>query len=227
MMTTLFLMGSGVTAPTKREEIIQRIVAKMPRRGHSSAVNMVDVKILGSTTALAGEVIALQGRLPVTSKVVIVLSFSDVLTSIRVLLKRFACLFGAAFLHARLTVLLRSRTVGEISSAINALQNGANSDSPFLFSQLAKVKNILLLPIHGAAGFAALLSRSGGLVEHFTHDALALFETIPGLAMGRQGARLAPLKIRGSLRHLSAAIRTIKDSVFPRFHSLSYELSPL
>ncbi len=226
-MTTLFLMDSSVTAPTKREEIIQRIVAKFLRRSHSSAVNMVDVEILGGTTALAGEVIALQCRSSVTPEVVIVLSFSDVLTSIRVLLKRFACLFGAAFLHARLTVLLRPRTVGEISAAIGALQNGANSDSTLLFSQLAKVKNILLLPINGAAGFAALLSRSGGLVEHFTHDALALFETIPGLAMGCQGARLAPLKIRGSLRHLSAAIRTIKDSVFPRFHSLSYELSPL
>jgi len=227
MMTTLFLMDSSVTAPTKREEIIQRIVAKFLRRGHSSTVNMVDVKILGSTTALAGEVIALQGRLPVTSKVVIVLSFSDVLTSIRVFFKCFACLFGAAFLHARLTVLLRSRTVGEIGAALNALKRCTNSYGTFLLSQLAKVKNILLLPINGAAGFAALLSRSGGLVEHFTHDALALFETIPGLGMGRQGARLAPLKIRGSLRHLSAAIRTIKDSVFPRFHSLSYELSPL
>ena len=220
-------MDSSVTAPTKREEIIQRIVAKFLRRGHSSTVNMVDVKILGSTTALAGKIVPLQCRSSVTSKVVIVLSFSDVLTSIRVFFKCFACLFGAAFLHARLTVLLRSRTVGEIGAALNALKRCTNSYGTFLLSQLAKVKNILLLPINGAAGFAALLSRSGGLVEHFTHDALALFETIPGLAMGRQGARLAPLKIRGSLRHLSAAIRTIKDSVFPRFHSLSYELSPL
>ena len=220
-------MDSSVTAPTKREEIIQRIVAKFLRRSHSSAVNMVDVEILGGTTALAGEIVPLQCRSSVTSKVVIVLSFSDVLTSIRVFFKCFACLFGAAFLHARLTVLLRSRTVDEIGAALNALKRCTNSYGTFLLSQLAKVKNILLLPINGAAGFAALLSRSGGLVEHFTHDALALFETIPGLAMGRQGARLAPLKIRGSLRHLSAAIRTIKDSVFPRFHSLSYELSPL
>lgn len=225
MMATLFLMDSSVTATAECLQVFQRIVAQMPWRGSASAVNVMDMKIFGDTAALTGEIVPFQCCLSVAPEVVVVFCFSDVLTSFRILLKCFACLFGAAFLQARLTVLLRSRAIGEIDSAVGALEDGSNWRGSFLFPQSAQMKNILLLAVNRTADITALLSRSRRFVEHFTNDAPALLESIAGLTVGRQCTRLTSLEIWRSLRHLRSALGAVKDAVLPRFHSLNYELS--
>ena len=224
-MTTLFLMNRSVTAPAKRLQIFQCVVPQFFGRGYSSPVNMVDVEILGCATALTGEVVTLQCALPVAAKMIVVKCLAPVLIPFRILGKRSPYLFGAAFLQARLTVLLRSRAVGEIDSAVGALEDGSSRCGSFLFPQSAQMKNILLLAVNRTADITALLSRSRRFVEHFTDDAPALLESIAGLTVGRQCTRLTSLEIWRSLGHLRSAIGAVKDAVLPRFHSLNYELS--
>ena len=218
-------MDSSVTAPTKREEIIQRIVAKFLRRSHSSAVNMVDVEILGGTTALTGEVVAFQSVLPVAAKIVIVLGFANVLVTLRAVLERLSVPGISQFLGAALAASLWTRTISEISVTLNTLKRCANCYGAFLFPQLTKMEYILLLPIRRATSVAALLRRASGFVKDFAHDTLTIFEAVASLAMGRQSTGLTPLEGRRSLRHLRSTIGAIKDAVFSRFHRLNYELS--
>lgn len=226
-MMTLLLMDLGVTASAKREEIFQCIVAKFLGRGHSSAVNMVNVKILGSTTAPTGEVVAFQSCLPVAPKAVIVFGPADVFIPLRTFLEGLSVPSISQCFGAALAAPLRTRTVNEIRSAVFTLQRRANSNSAFLLTQLAQMKNILLLPVNRAASVTALLGGSRRLVEHLADDALALLETIAGLAMGRQGTRFASLQVGRCLRHLRSAIGAIEDAVLPRFHNLNNELSLL
>jgi hypothetical protein len=227
MMATIFLVNGGVTPATKRQEIFQRIVSQMLGSGYAQTINMMNMEILHGATPLASEIVALQGSLTIPAKGVIILGFSRVLFSLGILLKRFANLCNPPFFGTCLTMLLWPRAVSETSAAFCALKDGANRNDAFLFSQLAKVQSILLLPIRGTAGFAALLGRASGLVEHLANKTLALLKAIAGLTMGRQGTRLTSLQVGRSLRHLRSAIGAIKDAVFPRLHSLNYELSPL
>jgi hypothetical protein len=226
-MTTLFVMNSSVTAPAKREEILQRIVPQLFGRSDSSSVNVMNVQVFSNSAALASEVVTLQCALPVAAKVIVVFSFADVFISLGVLGKRFAGLLSAAFFQANKAVLLRTGTVDEIGITLNTLKRGANCYGAFLFPQFTQMQHILFLPISWPATVAALLGRASGFVERLTDKTLALLKAVASLPVSSQRTGLASLQVRRCLRHLRSAIGAIEDAVFPRFHNLNYELSPL
>jgi hypothetical protein len=60
-MTTLFVMNSSVTAPAKREEILQRIVPQLFGRSNSSSVNVMNVRSVIVAALAARKTVALQG----------------------------------------------------------------------------------------------------------------------------------------------------------------------
>jgi hypothetical protein len=226
-MTTLFLMNSSVTAPAKRKEILQRIVTQLFGCSDSSTINVVNVQVFSNSAPLASEVVTFQGVLPVAAKVVVVFGFADVFISLGVLGKRLAGLLSAAFFQASKAVLLRTGTVDEIGITLNALKRGANRHSAFLFPQFTQMQHILFLPVRRATSVAALLGRASGLVQHLADQALAVLKAVASLPVSSQRTRLASLQVGRCLGHLRSAIGAIEDAVFPRFHNLNYELSPL
>jgi hypothetical protein len=226
-MTTLFLMNSSVTTPAKRKEILQRIVPQLFGRSDSSSVNVMDMKILSRAAPLASEVVTLQGVLPVATKVVVVFSFADVFISLGVLGKRFAGLLSAAFFQASKAVLLWTGAVDEIGITLNTLKRGANWYGAFLFPQFTQMQHILFLPVRRATSVAALLGRASGLVEHLADKALAVLKTVASLPMSSQRTGLTSPQVGRCLWYLRPAIGAIEDAVFPRFHNLNNELSPL
>jgi len=226
-MTTLFLMNSSVAAPAKRKEILQRIVPQLFRRSDSSFVNVMNVQVFSNSAPLAGEVVTLQRVLPVAAKVIVVFSFADVFISIGVLGKRLAGLLSAAFFHASKAVLLRTGTVDEIGITLNALKRGANCYGAFLFPQFTQMQHILFLPARRPASVATLLGRASGLVQHLADEALTLLKAVASLPVSSQRTGLASPQVGRCLWYLRAAIGAIEDAVFPRFHNLNYELSPL
>jgi hypothetical protein len=226
-MTALFVMNSSVTAPAKREEILQRIVPQLFGRSDSSSVNVMNVQVFSNSAPLASEVVTLQCALPVAAKVIVVKCFAPVLIPLRILGKRPANLLDTAFLQASKAVLLWTRTVDEIGITLNALKRGANCYSAFLFPQFTQMQHILFLPVRRPASIAALLGRAGRLVEHLADEALTLFKAVASLPVSSQRTRFASLQVGRCLWHLRSAIGAIEDAVFPRFHNLNYELSPL
>jgi hypothetical protein len=226
-MTTLFVMNSSVTAPAKREEIIQRIVTQLFGRSDSSSVNVMNVQVFSNSAPLASEVVTLQRVLSVAAKVIVVKCFAPVLIPLRILGKRPANLLDTAFLQASKAVLLWTRTVDEIGITLNTLKRGANYYGAFLFPQFTQMQHILFLPVRRATSVAALLGRASGLVEHLADKALAILKAVTGLPVSSQRTRFASLQVGRCLGHLRSAIGAIEDAVFPRFHNLNYELSPL
>jgi hypothetical protein len=226
-MTTLFVMNSSVAAPAKRKEILQRIVPQLFGRSDSSSVNVMNVQVFSNSAPLASEFVTLQCALPVAAKVIVVKCFAPVLIPLRILGKRLADLLDTAFLQANKAVLLWTGAVDEIGITLNTLKRSANYYGPFLFPQFTQMQHILLLPVRRAASIAALLGRAGRLVEHLADKALALLKAVASLPVSSQGTRLASLQVRRCLWHLRSAIGAIEDAVFPRFHNLNYELSPL
>ena len=226
-MTTLFVMNSSVTTPAKRKEILQRIVPQLFGRSDSSSVNVMNVQVFSNSAPLASEVVTLQCALPVAAKVIVVFSFADVFISLGVLGKRLADLLNTAFLQANKTVLLRTGTVDEIGITLNTLKRGANCYGAFLFPQFTQMQHILFLPVRRAASIAALLGRAGRLVEHLADEALTLLKAVASLPVSSQRTGLASPQVGRCLWYLRPAIGAIEDAVFPRFHNLNYELSPL
>ena len=220
-------MHSCVTTPAQRQQIVQRIVPQLFRCGHASAIDVMDVQILNGSAMLAGEVVTLQGILPVAAKTVIVFSFADIFISLGILGKRFAGLLSAAFLQADKAVLLRPGAVAEIGTTLNALERGTNRHSAFLFPQFTQMQHILFLPIRWPATVAALLRRASGLVEHLADETLALLKAVASLPVSSQRTRLASLQVGRCLGHLRPAIRAIENAVSPRFHNLNTTLSVL
>ena len=221
------MMHSCVTTPAQRQQIVQRIVPQLFRCGHASAIDVMDVQILNGSAMLAGEVVTLQGILPVAAKTVIVFSFADIFISLGILGKRFAGLLSAAFLQADKAVLLRPGAVAEIGTTLNALERGTNRHSAFLFPQFTQMQHILFLPIRWPATVAALLRRASGLVEHLADETLALLKAVASLPVSSQRTRLASLQVGRCLGHLRPAIRAIENAVSPRFHNLNTTLSVL
>jgi hypothetical protein len=226
-MTTLFVMNSSVTAPAKREEILQRIVPQLFGRSDSSSVNVMNVQVFSNSAPLASEVVTLQCALPVAAKVIVVFSFADVFISLGVLGKRLADLLNTAFLQASKAVLLRTGTVDEIGITLNTLKRGANCYGAFLFPQFTQMQHILFLPVRRAATVAALLGRASGFVEHLADQALAVLKAVASLPVSSQRTGLASPQVGRCLWYLRPAIGAIEDAVLPRFHNLNNELSPL
>lgn len=226
-MTTFFVVNLGMTAPAEGLQVLQRIVPQLFGGGHSSSINVMDMQILGGTTPLAGEVVALQGRLPVASEVIVIPSPSGVFLSLRVLFKSFAHLLRTLLLETDAAVLLRARGIREASTALNAVDRSADWRCPLFLPEFTKVQDVLLLPIRRAAGLAAFLGGARGLVEHGADYALTLLKAAARLTVGGQGARLAPLEVGRCLGNLGSAVWAIEDAVFPWFHNLSDELSLL
>jgi hypothetical protein len=226
-MTTFFLMNSSVAAPAKRKEILQCIVPQLFGRSDSSSVNVMNVQVFSNSAPLASEVVTLQRVLPVAAKVIVVKCFAPVFIPLRILGKRPANLLDTAFLQANKAVLLRTGTVNEIGITLNALERGANYYGAFLFPQFTQMQHILFLPVRRATSVAALLGRAGRFVEHLADKALAVLKAVASLPVSSQRTWLASLQIGRCLRHLRAAIGAIEDAVFPRFHNLNNELSPL
>lgn len=220
-------MHSCMTTPAQRQKIIQRIVPQLFRSGNTSAINVMDMQILSGAAVLTGEVVTVQGVLPVTAKAVVVFSFADVFISLGIFGERFASLLSAAFLQASKAVLLRTRAVDEIGITLNALERGTNRHSAFLFPQFTQMQHILFLPIRWPAIVAALLGRASGLVEHLADEALALLKAVASLPVSSQCTRLTSLQIGRCLGHLRPAIRAIENAVSPRFHNLNTTLSVL
>lgn len=224
---SLLMMNLGVASTAQGQQVVQSVVPQFLRRGHTGAINVVDVQIFRGPAVLAGEVVTLQGLLPVASKVVVILGLADVFIQLRILCKGFADLLVPTLFQASGAMLLRSSGVGEISATVNALDRAANRLGSILLPKLSQVKHILLLPVGGLASWTALLRRTSGLVEHLAYKALALFEAASCLPMSSQGARLAPLKCGCSLWHLRSTVGTGQDPVFPPLHSASPILSVL
>ena len=220
-------MHSCMTTPAQRQQVIQRIVPQLFRRGNTSAINVMDVQILNGSAMLAGEIIAFQSLLPVASKSVVVFSFADIFIPLGIFGKRLANLLNAAFLQADKAVLLRPGAVNEIGITLNALERGTNRHSAFLFPQFTQMQHILFLPISWPATVAALLRRASGLVEHLADETLAILETMASLPVSSQSTRLASLQIGRCLRHLRPTVGAVQDAIFPRFHSLNTTLSVL
>ena len=221
------MMNLCMTATTQREQVLQSVVTQLPRCGHTSAINVMDMQIFCGSAVLTREIVPLQSFLTVAAKLVIVLGFTDVFLTLGVFTKRFTNLFRPAFFPAVWAMLLRARRIGELSSALDARNDSAYSDSTLLFTQLAKMKNILLLSIDWLAVNAALLRRAGGLVKHLANNTLALLEAIAGLTMSSQCARFTSLQVGRCLGCLRSAVGAIEDAVFSRFHSLNSILSVL
>lgn len=221
------MMHSCMTTPAQRQQIVQRIVPQLFRRGNTSAINVVDMQILNGAAVLTGEVVTLQGVLPVAVKMVVVFSFADVFISLGILGKRFAGLLNAAFLQASKAVLLRPGAVGEIGITLNALERGTNRHSAFLFPQFTQMQHILFLPIRWPTTVAALLGRASGLVEHLADEALALLKAVASLPVSSQRTRLASLQVGRCLGHLRPAIRAIENAVSSRVHNFNTTLSVL
>jgi hypothetical protein len=226
-MTTFFVVNLGMTAPAEGLQVLQRIVPQLFGGGHSSSINVMDMQILGGTTPLASEVVALQGRLPIASEVVVIPSPFGVFLSLRVLLKSFARLLSTPLLETGAAVLLRARRVREASTALNAVGRGADWCRSLFLPEFTKVQDVLLLPVRRAAGFTALLGGACGLVEHGADYALTLLKAAARLTVGGQGAGLAPLEAGRCLGNLGSAVWAIEDAVFAWFHNLSDELSLL
>ena len=221
------MMHSRMTTPAQRQQVIQRIVPQLFRRGNTSAINVMDVQILNGSAMLAGEIIAFQSLLPVASKAVVVFSFADVFISLGILGKRFANLLNAAFLQADKAVLLRPRAVDEIGITFKALERGANRHSSFLFPQFTQMQHILFLPISRPATVATLLGRASGLVEHLADKTLALLKAVASLPVSSQRTRLASPQVGRCFGHLRPAIGAIENAVSPGFHNLNTTLSVL
>jgi hypothetical protein len=221
------MMHSCVTTPAQRQQIVQRIVPQLFGSGHASAINVMDMQILSGAAVLTGEVVTLQGVLPVAAKTVIVFSFADIFIPLGIFGKRLANLLNAAFLQADKAVLLRPGAVDEIGTTLNALERGTNRHSAFLFPQFTQMQHILFLPIRWSATVAALLRRASGLVEHFADEALALLKAVASLPVSSQRTRLASLQVGRCLGHLRPAIRAIENAVSPRFHNLNTTLPVL
>jgi hypothetical protein len=226
-MTTLFLVNSSVTAPAKRKEILQRIVPQLFGRSDSSSVNVMNVQVFSNSALLASEVVTLQRVLPVAAKVVVVKCFASVLIPLRIFGKRPAGLLSAAFFEANKAVLLWTGAVCEIGTTLNTLKRGANCYGAFLFPQFTQMQHILFLPVRRATSVAALLGRASGLVEHLADKALAILKAVASLPVSSQRTRFASLQVGRCLWYLRPAIGAIEDAVFPRFHNLNNELSPL
>lgn len=226
-MTPLFLVNSCMAPPTQCQQILQRVVAQLLRCRNSSPINVVDVEIFCCAAPLTSEIVALQSRLPIAPKVVIVLSSSDVLVSLRAICKSLQTFFSAPLLDAGFAMFLRPRAVDEVGAAFRALKRGPHRYSAFFLPQLAQVKRIPLLLVDRAAGFTALLSRASGLVKHFADQALALLKPIASLTMSGQRAWLAPLKIRRCFSDCDATVWAKELSVFACVHNLNQELSVL
>ena len=221
------MMHSRVTTPAQRQQIVQRIVSQLFRCGNASAINVMDVQILSNAAVLTGEVVTLQGVLPVDAKAVVVLSFADIFIPLGIFGKRLANLLNAAFLQADKAVLLRPGAVDEIGITLNALERGTNRHSAFLFPQFTQMQRILFLPICWPATAAALLGRASGLIEHLADETLALLKAVASLPVSSQRTRLASLQVGRCLGHLRPAIRAIENAVSPRFHNLNTTLSVL
>lgn len=217
-------MNLCMTATTQREQVFQGVVTQLPRCGYTSAVNVMDVQIFRCSAMLTSEIVPLQSFLTVAAKLIIVLGFTDVFLTLGVFSKRLTNLFRPAFFPAVWAMLLRARRIDELSSALDARNHSAYSDSTLLFTQLAKMKNILLLSIDWPAVNAALLRRAGRLVKHLANNTLALLKTIAGLTMSSQCTRFTSLQVGRCLGYLRSAIGAIEDAVFPRFHSLNSTL---
>jgi hypothetical protein len=226
-MTTLFVMNSSVATPAKRKEILQRIVPQLFGRSDSSSVNVMNVQVFSNSAPLASEFVTLQRVLPVAAKVVVVKCFAPVLIPLRILGERFANLLDTAFLQAIKAVLLWTGAVDEIGITLNTLKRGAHWYGAFLFPQFTQMQHILFLPVRRATSVAALLGRASGLVEHLADKALAILKAVASLPVSSQRTRFASLQVGRCLRHLRSAIGAIEDAVFPRFHNLNNELSPL
>jgi hypothetical protein len=220
-------MNSSVAAPAKRKEILQRIVPQLFRRSDSSSVNVMNVQVFSNSAPLASEVVTLQCALPVAAKVIVVKCFASVLIPLRIFGKRLAGLLSAAFFQANKAVLLWTGAVCEIGTTLNTLKRGANRHSAFLFPQFTQMQHILFLPVRRTTSVAALLGRASGLVEHLADKALAILKAVASLPVSSQRTRFASLQVGRCLRHLRSAIGAIEDAVFPRFHNLNNELSPL
>lgn len=220
-------MNLCMTATTQREQVLQSVVTQLPRCGYTSAINVMDMQIFCGSAVLTREIVPLQSFLTVAAKLVIVLGFTDVFLTLGVFSKRLTNLLRPAFFLAVWAMLLRARRIGELSSALDARNDSAYSDSTLLFTQLAKMKNILLLSIDWLAVNAALLRRAGGLVKHLANNTLALLKAIAGLTMSSQCARFTSLQVGRCLGHLCSAVGAIEDAVFSRFHSLNSTLSVL
>jgi hypothetical protein len=226
-MTTLFVMNSSVATPAKRKEIFQRIVPQLFRRSDSSSVNVMNVQVFSNSAALASEFVTLQRVLPVAAKVVVVKCFASVFIPFRILSKRLANLLDTAFLQANKAVLLWTGAVDKIGITLNTLKRGAHWYGAFLFPQFTQMQHILFLPVRRPASVATLLGRASGLVEHLADKALAILKAVASLPVSSQRTRFASLQVGRCLRHLRSAIGAIEDAVFPRFHNLNNELSPL
>ena len=226
-MIRFFGVSATVASTAEGEQVFQSVVAQLSGRSHASTVNVVDVQILSGSTALAGEVVTLQSLLAVASKVVVVLGLSDVFIPLGVLGQRSQSLRDSAIFSASWAVLLWPRCVREVSTTLNALKRAANCHCPLLLAKASEVKHILLLPVGGTALGAALLHGAGGIVQHLANDALALLESVAGLAVGSQDTRLASLEIGRCLRNLRPAVGALKDAVFPPLHNLNTTLSVL
>jgi hypothetical protein len=220
-------MNSSVAAPAKRKEILQRIVPQLFRRSDSSSVNVMNVQVFSNSAPLASEVVTLQCALPVAAKVIVVKCFASVLIPLWIFGKRPAGLLSAAFFEANKAVLLWTGAVCEIGTTLNTLKRGANCYGAFLFPQFTQMQHILFLPVRWPANVAALLGRASGFVEHLADQALAILKAVASLPVSSQRTRLASLQVGRCLRHLRSAIGAIEDAVFPRFHNLNNELSPL
>ena len=224
---SLLMMNFGVAPTAQGQQVFQSVVPQFLGRSHTSTVNVMDVQIFRCSAVLAGEVVTFQSLLPVAPKVVVILGLTDVFVQPRILCKGFANPLRPTLLQALDAVLLWSRCVCEVSTALNALQGAAHCHRPLLLAKVPQVKHILLLPVGGSALWAALLRRAGGLVEHLANDALALLESVAGLTVGSQGARLASLEIGRCLGNLRSAVGTLKDAVLASLHNLNTTLSVL
>jgi hypothetical protein len=218
------MMHSCVATPAQRQQVIQRIVPQLFRRGNASAVNVMDMQILNGAAVLTGEVVTLQSVLPVAAKVVVVFGFTDVFISLGILGKCFTGLFSATFFQTGKAVLLRTRAVGEIGITLNALERGTNRHSAFLFPQFTQMQHILFLPIRWPAIVATLLGRASGLVQHLADKALALLKAVASLPVSSQRTRFTSLQVGRCFGHLCPAIRAIENAVSPRFHNLNTTL---
>jgi hypothetical protein len=221
---SFLMMNLGMAPTAQGQQVFQSIVPQFLGRSHTSAINVMDMQIFRGSAVLTREIVPLQSFLTVAAKLVIVLGFTDVFLTLGVFSKRLTNLLRPAFFSAVWAMLLRARRIGELSSALDARNDSAYSDSTLLFTQLTKMKNILLLSIDWLAVNAALLRRAGGLVKHRANNTLALLEAIAGLTMSSQCTRFTSLQVGRCLGHLCSAVGAIKDAVFPKFHSLNSTL---
>lgn len=211
-------VNAPVACDAERDEVIHRVVLRIPRNAFAQAVNVVDAEPLGCPALAAGEFVASHnGFFIAAERSLVVEALSGALgvfLAQRVAHVGFVGLHSVRFQLARLATLLRARRERVGQTAVNARANSTPHHSARLAPIFLHLADVQFSARDRAARKAKALNRAGRLKARVAPLANALHVAAARHAPRLHLARSAALKISARRLNRDAAIGALNRLVF-------------